>query len=328
MRQETSLKLQELDGERQYEAELAKCNGVTGFHRWFFLHALSEALGLRLRAFAVEADGERLGVLPILLRRRGPIATANYLPVPHVGPLLRDRRRLTDMLRAVEPYLVRQLVVVVKWSFAPGVTVDPEQLSRRGFEVSQQENFFVPADRSPEEYLRALSPKVYRAIKRGQSVGMHAGPSTLEEVIEWFPERVNDPYARQGIAPDYDAVAARHLAERLATDPRMLWRSIRSGNQLLAVYAAIVESDRVWGWMAVGERAHKPSPFLISYWDIIEWSLSRGLACDFGGAPTGGIRDFKIRMGGKVEHCITAERVRPRAYRTARALYAHMSRPG
>jgi len=47
--------LHELSDEQAYEAELAHCVGVTGYHRWFFLAALAEALGLRLRAFAVSA---------------------------------------------------------------------------------------------------------------------------------------------------------------------------------------------------------------------------------------------------------------------------------
>ena len=42
--------LHELADEQAYEAELAECAGVTGYHRWFFLAAFAEALGLRMRA--------------------------------------------------------------------------------------------------------------------------------------------------------------------------------------------------------------------------------------------------------------------------------------
>ena len=44
MSHSTTLALRELDGEEAYEAELAECTGVTGYHRWFFLQALSGSL--------------------------------------------------------------------------------------------------------------------------------------------------------------------------------------------------------------------------------------------------------------------------------------------
>ena len=132
--------LDELSDEQAYEAELAHCVGVTGYHRWFFLSALAEALGLRLRAFAVSAGSrsgaERLGVVPLLLRRRGPVSTVNYLPVPHIGPVLTGDAlragRLAEVLGALEPVLLRERAVVTKWSFAPGVAVREADLPAAG----------------------------------------------------------------------------------------------------------------------------------------------------------------------------------------------------
>jgi hypothetical protein len=320
-----SFQLRELDREQDYEAELAECAGVTGFHRWFFLRALSDALGLRFRAFAVDSADGLLGVVPVLLRRRGPVSTANYLPVPHVGPVLRDGR-LAETLNAIDPFLLRARAVVTKWGFAPGVPTDPACLSAKGYEVTSLENFVVPGYLSPEKYLDGLAPKVRGKLRQGESRGLLAGPSTPEEIMRWFPGQVSAPYARQGAVSDYSAAAARELAAQLAGHPRMLWRSIRNGDRLLAMNVSIVD-DRFWGWLMVGERVPGPSPQMMAYWDAVQWSLSRGLACDFGGAPTPGIRAFKLQMGGELEHCRTAERVRPRAYRTARALQARVSRP-
>jgi CelD/BcsL family acetyltransferase involved in cellulose biosynthesis len=322
--------LTELTDERAYEAEIAECVGVTGYHRWFFLKALAEVLGLRMHAVAVEAHGERLGVVPLLLRRRGPVATANYLPVPHVGPVLRGEAlragRLPEVVRAVEPILLRERVVVTKWAFAPGVNAQAGPLSGRGFEVTSTENFMVPGTKSVEEYLKGLAPKQRAAIRRGSSRGLSAGPSTRAEITEWFPERVSGAHARQGIAPDYSLAAARALAVRLAGDPRLLWRTVRGPDgRVLAVNASIVDGDRLWGWLLAGEPVPGPSPHVAAYWDAIEWSLSRGMTCDFGGSPTGGIREFKIAMGGDTERCVVAERVRPRAVKAVRALHARLA---
>jgi hypothetical protein len=328
------LTLHELADEQAYEAELAQCAGVTGFHRWFFLSALAEALGLRMRAFAVDAGGrrsggERLGVVPLLLRRRGPVSTANYLPVPHVGPVLRGEAlragRIAEVLRAVEPVLLRERAVVTKWSFAPGVAVPDGDLAGRGFEVSHPESYLVPGTRSVEDYLKALAPKQRAAIRRGETRGLRAGPSSIDEITRWFPERVSAPYERQGVAPDYSLAAARTVAGRLAADPRMLWRTVRDDERVLAVNACIVDGDRLWGWLLAGDRVPGPSPHVAAYWDAITWSLSRGLGCDFGGAPTSGIRDFKIAMGGEPEPCSVAERVRPQSYKAVRTLHARLA---
>src|ERR1700729_1420434 len=85
----------ELNDEQSYEAEIGHCAGVTGYHHWFFVRALSEALNYEFRAFAVDSAGERLGVVPLFFRRRGPVSTANFVPVGCVGPVIRG-----DALRA------------------------------------------------------------------------------------------------------------------------------------------------------------------------------------------------------------------------------------
>src|SRR5579859_7744387 len=139
------LGLHEFTDERDYEAELGQCAGVTGFHRWFFLTAFAEALGFRMRIFAVDAGSERLGVVPMLFRRRGPASTVNYLPVSCIGPLLRGAAlrsgRACEMLRAVEPVLLRERAVVTRWAFSPGLEVGAERLAARGFDVTRTENY-------------------------------------------------------------------------------------------------------------------------------------------------------------------------------------------
>src|SRR3984957_19129039 len=81
--------IRELDDEQGYEGEISQCVGVTGYHHWFFLKALADAFNYEFRAFAVDSGGERLGVAPLLFRRRGPVSTVNFLPVGPIGPLLR-----------------------------------------------------------------------------------------------------------------------------------------------------------------------------------------------------------------------------------------------
>ena len=328
------LRLRELTGERAYEAELAECAGVTGYHRWFFLTALAAALGLRMRAFSVDSQAGPLGVVPLLLRRRGLVSTVNYLPVSQIGPVLRGdalRRGQADvMLRAVEPVLRAERAVVTRWAFSPGLDAGASSLAARGFDVSRQESFVVPRTMSVEDYLKRLAPKQRAAVRRGGQRGLTAGPSTSGEIARWFPRQLSGTQRPGGQryrgAPGYSLAAGRILAERLADDPRMYWRSVRAADgRLLVMNASIVDTDRLWGWLLVGEPVPGPSPHVAAYWDAVQWSLGRGLACDFGGVPSGGIRDFKVAMGGEAELSAVAERVRPRSYRLARDLHGRLA---
>jgi hypothetical protein len=323
------LRLRELTEECAYEAELAECAGVTGYHRWFFLTAFAAALGLRMRAFAVDSDAGPQGVVPLLFRRRGPVSTVNYLPVSQIGPVPRADAlrsgRVDEMLRAVEPVLRAERAVVTRWAFGPGLDPGAGSLAARGFTVSRQESFVVPGTMSVEDYLKQLAPKQRAAVRRGGLRGLTAGASTRDEITQWFPRQLSAGQGRGG-APGYSLAAARVLAERLADHPRMHWRSVRAADgRTLAVNASIVDTERLWGWLLVGEPAPGPSAHVEAYWDAVQWALGRGLDCDFGGVPRSGIRAFKVAMGGAGELSTVAERVRPRAYRLARDLYERLA---
>jgi CelD/BcsL family acetyltransferase involved in cellulose biosynthesis len=322
--------LVELSDEASYEAELGQCVGVTGYHRWFFLTALAGAFGMRMRAFAVDADGERLGVVPLLFRRRGPVSTANFLPVMGAGPVLRGKAlhagRVVDLVRAVEPVLRRERTVVTKWSFAPGLDVSLEGLTGHGFEVGAVDSYAVPGALSIDGYLKGLSHTYRRKLLGLERHGLHAGPSTRADILDWLPRQVSRTHRGQGIASDYSLPVARALMERLADHPRMRWCSVRnSAGQLLALNASIIDEDRLLGWLLAGDPVPGPSPHMAACWDAIQWALPRGLGYDFGSAPTEGNRRFKVWLGGELERCATAERVRPRFYRAGRDAYARLA---
>src|ERR1700744_4729302 len=111
----------ELDDEQAYEAEGSQCVGTTGYHHWFFLSALADALGYEFRAFAVDSGGERLGVVPLLFRRSGPVAIVNFLPVGCIGPVIRGAAlragRIGELLRGAGPVRRRHRVGAARWAF-------------------------------------------------------------------------------------------------------------------------------------------------------------------------------------------------------------------
>lgn len=321
------IKIHEIDDEQTYEAEVGQCVGVTGYHHWFFLSAMTEALHLKFRVFAVDSNGERLGIVPLLFRRRGPVSTVNYLPVGSIGPLLRGEAlrdgRVGDLVRAVELILWRHRTAVTQWGFSPGVNVRAEQLARPGFEVSEVESFVIPATKSPEDCLKSMSRVRRQSIRQSEGHGLIVTDSSMEEITEWLPVQIGEAYRRQGAVVGYKLAEARSLTGQLAAHPRMLWRTVKSADgDILGMTGCVIGDDRLWGWLMAGPPVPGVSAQSLCYWDLIKWSLSQGLAYDLGAAPSAGIRSFKVSLGADIETYATALRTRPRVvYKAARSLY-------
>jgi len=309
----------ELDNEQAYEVEVNHCVGVTGYHHWFFLHAIAEALHLDFRAFAVDCQGQRLGVVPLLFRRRGPVSTVNNLPIGYVGPLIReDALRsglLQELLKGVQPILRSYRTVATRWAFAAAVTVDMVRLAAPEFKVEISENYVISGDTSVEVLLKSMSRSrrqaINRSLRKFKDRGVTVEDSSAEEVTQWLPTKIIDAYERQGLPPLYKAAEVQCMAERLFAHPRMLWRTAKSSDgDVLGLAGCIIGEERVWGWLMAGIPITGISPQILCYWDLIKWSLDRGLALDLGGAPNEGIRELKISLGADTETVVAALHIR------------------
>ena len=322
----------ELDNEQTYQTEVSQCVGVTGYHQWFFLSAMAEALNLKFSAFGVEFEGRRLGVVPMLFRRRGPVSTVNILPIGCIGPLMRGEALraglVRELLAGVEPVLRDHRTIATRWAFSPGLNVSSDHLAMPGVEVSQWENYLIPATKSVDDCLKSMPRQRRQSIRQSEGHGVSVEESSTEEITRWLPEQVTAAYRRQGLEPLYKPAEIRLMAERLATDPRMLWRTAKATDgSVLGMTGCVIGNDRLWGWLIVGPRVPGISAQTLCYWDAIKWSLSRGLAYDMGGVPNEGIRKLKISLGADPETGVVALRVRPRAaYNAYTALYRGMNR--
>jgi CelD/BcsL family acetyltransferase involved in cellulose biosynthesis len=319
-----------LDDEQAYEAEISQCVGVTGYHHWFFLSALAHAHNYKFQAFAVDSDGERLGVVPLLFRRRGPVSTANFIPVGCVGPVIRGEAlragRIGELLHGAEAILRRHRTVAARWGFSPGLNVSAETLASCGFEVFPWENYVIPGTKSVDDLLKSMSrsrrQSVNRQIRRGQDRGVSVEEASAEEIMRSLPAQVTAVYERQGRPPLYNPAEIHSLTERLASHPRMLWRTVKEGDgNVVGVAGCVIGDDRLWGWLISGAPVNGVSVQTLCYWDLIKWSLARGLALDLGGAPNEGIRELKTSLGADIETAVRVYQFRPRAvYKAAAAL--------
>jgi hypothetical protein len=204
--------------------------------------------------------------------------------------------------------------------------VSLQALAGHGFETGAADSYAVPGALSIDGYLKGLSHTYRRKLLGLERRGLRAGPSTRTDILDWLPRQMSKPHRGQDTASDYSLPVARTLMERLADHPRMRWCSVRNAEgQLLALNASIIDEDRLWGWVLAGEPVPGPSPHMAACWDAIQWALPQGLGYDFGSAPTEGNRSFKVWLGGELERCATAERIRPRFYRAGRDLHARLS---
>lgn len=320
------LKICELDNEQAYEAEAGRCVGVTGYHHWFFLTALSEALNLEFRALAVDSDGQRLGVVPLLFRHRGPVTTLNVLPIGSIGPLIRgDALRaglVRELIAGTEPVLRDHRIVATRWAFAPGIDVNAELRDMPGFEVSEWDSYVIPATKSVDDCLKSMSRVRRQSIRQSEARGLFVEESSADDVKRWLPEQVGRVYERQGVPPLYKPAEVRSLAERLATHPRMLWRTAKAADgTIVGMTANVIGDDRVWGWLMAGPRVPGVSAHTLCYWELIKWALPRGLAYDLGAAPNEGIRKLKVSLGADVQTAVAAVRAGWLTKRLPRLMY-------
>jgi CelD/BcsL family acetyltransferase involved in cellulose biosynthesis len=322
--------ISELADEQAYEAELSQCVGVTGYHHWFLLRALADAIDCEFHAFAVDAGGERLGVVPLFFRRRGPVSTVNFIPVGCIGPVIRGEAlragRMGELLRGVRPVLRRHRTVATRWSFSPGLPVSPEKLAAQGLPIVVWENYVIPGTKSVDDLLKSMSrsrrQSINRHLRRGEDRGVAVHEAAAHEVLDYLPMQIVAVYERQGLTPLYTFAQVRSLAERLVSHPRMLWRTVKDADgAVLGMAGCVVGDERVWGWLITGGPAHGVSVQTLCYWDLIKWSLDRGLALDLGGAPNDGIRELKVSLGADAETVFRAFEFHPgAAYKTAVAL--------
>jgi hypothetical protein len=307
-----------ISDEKSYEAQLGQCVGVTGYDHWFFLNAVAEVFNAEFRAYAVESDGEPLGIVPVLYRRRGFVSTVNHFPVENFGPRLRGAAfragRMRELVQAVEPLLRKHRAVKTVWWFSSADNMHADQFDLPGYEVRRTESYVIPGNKSADDCWKSMSQLRRRSVKQCASRGVFATDSSAEEITEWLPNQLAKGFPHQGAFSLYTLSEIRSLGERLASHPRMLWRSVKtSDGEVLAISANVIGDERLENWLMVGPHLPKLSPHSLAYWDLINWALPRGLNIDFGGAPSEGVRNFKVSASCELRTGFTAVGVRFKA---------------
>ena len=115
---------------------------VTPFHSYAFLSVAARLTGLQFRPLVVRRAGADVGVVPWLVRARGPVNTVTELPFPYVGPLV-PGEHLGQCLVELWRYGVRARTVSQHLQLPPGVDADVDVLQGSGFQVRMDSTFVL-----------------------------------------------------------------------------------------------------------------------------------------------------------------------------------------
>jgi CelD/BcsL family acetyltransferase involved in cellulose biosynthesis len=301
--------------------ELVAAHGGSFFHRHAFLTTIGAGLGLRVDLRAAVADGRPVGVVPLLVKRLGPVTTVNWVPFPYAGPLV-PAGNLAATLAALRQ-LERRRACVRSQHVLPGLyegaTGGPDGGSLARYTASVDRTFVIPLEgRSDDELLQGMSSRRRASMRRAERNGVIVRTATRREVLDVMPRLSGRTFEQQGLPDPYPASCLRAVWDGLRDNPDVLWQAAEVSGRLVAVQVSLAGAPTGLGWIVGREQDQDGSDaFATMLWHTLRWARDRGCTeFDLVGAPTEGIANYKRGLGG-VERRYTVFRRQARAHRTA-----------
>jgi hypothetical protein len=248
-----------------------------------------------------------VGVAPLLVRRRGPLALLNWVPFPYLGPLV-PPEALGGTLDAVHRWAAPRGVLRHQQSFAPSADVDEDTLVDRGYTVQNDSTYVVPMRRSREQQWAALDSRCRNGVRKAHGLGVRIedAPDTtaLGEAVEAvFAARGLRSGYRHQFPPSLERLRALSLTVHATV-------AIHEGRTVGGL-VTFEHEGRAFVWLG-GVRPDCRSTYAntLLYWDAIEWARGLGAAeLDLVGLPDEGIARFKRQFGGELRSYPVARRI-------------------
>jgi CelD/BcsL family acetyltransferase involved in cellulose biosynthesis len=300
--------------------ELVVANGGCFFHRHDWLTTMADVLGLDFHPLTVVADGEPVGVAPMLLKRVGPVRTVNWLPFPYVGPLV-PAAVLPDTLGLLAAWERRRRVVRSQHVLLSTVE------DNGGYAPHDDRTFVVPL-RDEESLLHGVEAKRRAKIRRARTNGVVVRSATEHEVCHLLPAWSAATFAAQGLPAPYPVAGYRAVWSAFHDSADARFSTAVLAGEPVGVQVSFAGAPRAVAWAMAGAGTRAASfaqPLL--YWDTMCWALGRGCAeFDLVGAPTEGIARYKRDWGAREVRYSVLRRQAP-AHRVAMRLRAAVT-PG
>jgi CelD/BcsL family acetyltransferase involved in cellulose biosynthesis len=263
-------------------------NGGCFFQRHHWLTTMAEVLGLDFHGLTVHADGQPVGVAPMLVKRIGPVRTVNWVPFPYVGPLVP-----TTLLPHVLPLLTNweRKNRTIRSQHVFMSTVDHVPTRDRTFVVDFR-------GQTEDSLLQRVEPKRRAKIRRAAARAV-VRPSTHDEIRDLLPTWSKATFAAQNLPAPYPTAGYDTVWTRFADSPDARFSTALLDGVPVCAQVSFAGAPRAVAWVMANAgtpQASLAQPLL--YWDTITWAFHRGCAeFDLVGAPTDGVARYKRDWG-------------------------------
>mgnify|MGYP000719337766 CR=1 FL=1 len=299
------LRLRPSSDDAEWDHLVVRHPDATAFHLSSFLRAAGSLLGLRPRLVVAEADGETVGVVPMLCRPTGPLVLVNHgLPFPYLGPLLPAEIPPVSVIGAVRAYLRPRAVAHFRMQSVTQFTA----ASPPGWELRDTWTAaVVDVGGKDDDALMAMISRSQRLkVKQALQRGLVAEPATRED-LERLTPWVGETFARQRLPGRWSAGAHLTLYDALQSTGAAVASVVRRDDELLAVSMDLFLGRRLIGWeMGMSDAGRSAGASLVLHTANMRRARDMGAdEFDMLGAPTPGIAHYKRSLGAEL---------RPRGY--------------
>jgi hypothetical protein len=296
-----TLRLSPSRDDRLWDDLVVRHQAGTAFHLSRFLRTAAALLGQRAHLTFAEADGEIVGVVPMLVRGIGPLLLVNCSArFPYLGPLLPPDFSMDTVLGAVQRYFRPRPVLCLGMQSTDSIAVP----DRRGWMPDDDacSAILTMGDKGDDALLGLFAPNQRRRLRRAAEEGIVAGAATRPEVVEHLQPLVNDTLARNSKRPTWPASSHVRFYDVLAPTGVCLATAVRKDGKVLAISLDMLLGRRLVAWeMGISREGRMlgASPVLAAA--VMRRARNLGATeFDMLGAPTPGIATYKRSLGAEL----------------------------
>ena len=240
--------------------------------------------------------GVDLGVVPMVVRRRGPFVTLNCVPFPYCGPLV-PRAEQAACFDLVARYARRRHSLRTAIQFPPGTDVDTAALSTRGFEVGEDATYVLDTTVGTDVLWSRLSRDARRRVRLTEKRGVTLVHDVPAGPLDTFQDLT---FTQRGQRSGYVGRFSEHLDLVGGPDLRVRYATAMLDGEVLGVLSTLASGTEALGWLGGVFPQHRSTHASFAlYWDAISWASGLGVQrMDLVGVVNESIGQFKKQFGG------------------------------
>lgn len=275
------------------------------FHRRAWLDLLASSHGLTMTLLRLDAEGQLIGLWPVLGLRKGPLKIAGS-PLPgwstaYLGPLFTDG---SDVDAAVAAALQHE--AFRSTSYIETRVVNKHQkvcLAGHRFDRLQDfETYVLDLDRPEESVWEGLESRCRNTVRKAQKQGLVVRAETDDSFLDGFWQQSLEVFGNWGLKPGFTRPFLQAMWQQLVPAGLMTAFSAFEGDRRAA--SMVILHDDQTAYYQFGatdrERMHL-SPNNLLLWEVIRAMQTRGIHTLDMVSSSGTAGKFKRSFGPSAE---------------------------